>query len=296
MPTGLVLEGGAMRGTYTAGALKAFEDNGVKFKYITGVSMGAITAMNYISGQCERNRIMLVDKIHNPNYFGFRYIKTAGSAFNFDYILGSLMKQAPEFDFDAFFSADVDFRITTTDISTGKPVFFTRDDLRTDERLRAVRASASLPHFSRPVELGGHKLLDGGMSCLVPIKESIADGNEYNVIIWTKHRAYVRKPLSMSYFEKKFKAYPEFLNALRIRHKVDAAQREYCLELERQGRAVLICADEPLPMHAICINKKKLSAAYELGYHDATKKLDAVRNMIALGEKTAQLERNEQCL
>lgn len=288
MPTGLVLEGGAMRGTYTAGVLKAFEDNGIKFKYITAVSMGAFTALSYISGQSDRNRMILTEKVTNPKFFGPQYIKKSGSAFNFDYVLGSLMKEDPAFDFDAFFDADVDFRITTTDIETGKPVFYTKEDLRGDEKLRAIRASGSLPQFSRPVELGGRKLLDGGMSCLIPIKESIEDGNEFNVIVWTKHRDYIRKPLGMKQFEKKYKDYPEFLQALRIRHEVDAQQRAYCLELEKQGKAVVICADEPCPIKAICINKKKLRAVFELGYKDACAKIEDVKRMIALGEEKAE--------
>lgn len=287
MPTGLVLEGGAMRGTYTAGVLKAFEDNNIKFKYITAVSMGAFTALSYISGQSDRNRRILTEKVTNPKFFGPQYIKTSGSAFNFDYVLGSLMKEDPAFDYEAFFSSDVDFRITTTDIETGKPVFFTKKDLENDEKFRAVRASGSLPQFSRPVELNGCKLLDGGMSCLVPIKESIEDGNEFNVVVWTKHRDYKRKPLSMKRFEKKYKNYPKFLEALRIRHEVDAEQRALCLELEKQGKVVLICADEAMPMHAICINKKKLRAAYELGYRDAEKKIEDVKRLIALGEEKA---------
>ena len=162
MSVGLVLEGGGMRGSYTAGVLSAFEDNDVYFPSIYGISAGACNALSYISGQSYRNHDIFYQYVQGDKYVSVKNFIKHGCMFDFDYIFGDLFHTILPFDYEAFKKSSVKFYAGATDIQTGLPVFFTKDDM--DERMDVIRASSSLPFLSNIIKVGNYKLLDGGIS------------------------------------------------------------------------------------------------------------------------------------
>lgn len=188
MSVGLVLEGGGMRGSYTAGVLSAFEDNDVHFPSIYGISAGACNALSYISGQSYRNHDIFYQYVQGDKYVSVKNFIKHGCMFDFDYIFGDLFHTILPFDYEAFKKSPIRFYAGATDIQTGLPVFFTKDDM--DEQMDVIRASSSLPFLSNIIKVGNYKLLDGGISMPIPVERSICDGNEFNVVVLTRDAKY----------------------------------------------------------------------------------------------------------
>ncbi len=172
MSVGLVLEGGGQRGAYTAGVLQGLWSEGICLDYVVGVSAGALTGINYVSGQLRRNYDTFVKYSPDPRYMGFRHIRDHGSFFNFDFLLGDIIYDLLPFDFEAFFSSPCRMRIGTTDCRTGEAVYFDKESLREDPALKVLRATASLPLVSDMVSFRGRDLLDGGIADPIPLQRS----------------------------------------------------------------------------------------------------------------------------
>jgi predicted patatin/cPLA2 family phospholipase len=167
--TGLVLEGGAMRGLFTAGALDVFMERGITFDGLIGVSAGACFGCNYKSGQI--GRVIRYNKrfARDPRYCSWRSLFTTGDLFGAEFCYRELPKKLDVFDAAAFEANPMEFHIVATDAATGKPVY-KRLDRADDTALDWIRASASMPIVSRPVEIDGRKYLDGGLSDGIPLK------------------------------------------------------------------------------------------------------------------------------
>jgi len=182
MSVGLVLEGGGQRGAYTAGVLQGLWSEGVRLDYVVGVSAGALTGINYVSGQLRRNYNTFVKYAPDPRYMGVRHIREHGGIFNFDFLLGNIVYDLLPFDFETFFGSSCRMRIGATDCRTGEAVYYDKEALRGDPRLTVLRATASLPLVSKMIRFDGRELLDGGIADPIPLQRSIDDGNDFNII------------------------------------------------------------------------------------------------------------------
>ena len=167
---GLVLEGGAMRGMFTAGVLDVFMENNINFDGVIGVSAGATFGCNYISRQIGRTVRYNKKYCKDPRYCSFRSLITTGDLYGTDFCYNKIPNELDPFDNDTFRKSDIDFYIVATDIETGKPIY-KKYDVDDPDCLLWMRASASMPLASRIVEAGSKKLLDGGMSDSIPVKE-----------------------------------------------------------------------------------------------------------------------------
>lgn len=282
MPVGLVLEGGGMRGCYTAGVLSAFEDNKIQFPSIYGISAEACNALSYISGQSYRNHDIFYQYVQGDKYVSIKNFIKHGCMFDFDYIFGDLFHTILPFDYEAFSCSPVKFYIGATDITTGLPVFFSKDDL--DEQMDVVRASSSLPFLSNIIKVGKYKLLDGGISMPIPIERSICDGNHLNVVVLTRDAQYKKsaKPeFPMSLMRIKYHKYPALLKALQKRADIYNEQRTFCKELDKKQKAIVILPSKPIEMSRYEKDSDKLMAVYDMGYQDAITRVDEIKNMIA---------------
>lgn len=283
MSVGLVLEGGGTRGAYTAGVLDAFTDYNLYFNKIYGVSAGACNALSYISKQRGRNFEIFYKYVRDPRYLSLKSKRKTGSAFGFDFIFGELSTDLLPFDYYEFFKSHMNLTVGTTDCKTGKPVYFTKKDM--DNDFLAVRASASLPLVSQIVDFKGYKLLDGGIADPIAIEKSIADGNEYNIIVLTQHKEY-RKPNKTDFpkpiLKAKFKDYPNFVECMVKRAERYNRQKQLCYELERQGKAVVIQPPEPMIVGRYDRNTDKLKAVYSWGMDDAKNAMQKIRHFIEL--------------
>ncbi|MBS3680886.1 patatin family protein [Ornithinibacillus massiliensis] len=279
--TGLVLEGGGSRGIYTAGVIHYLMEQDIYLPYVIGVSAGACNGSSYVARQIERNRAVLIDYLDHPDYISFRNFVKKREIFGMDFLFDVLPNELEPFDFDAFYAAREEFVIGVTDCMTGEPVFYKREDYK-DEILKIIRASSSLPLFAPVVEYDNRSLLDGGISDPIPIKQSVKDGNQKNVVILTRNRGYVKKPQSFGwYMRKKYKQYPGLLKAIERRHHVYNETLNYIFEEEKKGNVFVISPSEKLEVGRVERSKAKLTDLYHLGMKDVKKLSEELREFLS---------------
>ena len=281
MPVGLVLEGGGMRGAYTAGVLQALYSEKINFNYVVGVSAGALTATSFISGQPRRNYDTFVEYAGDPRYMGLNYLHRTGSMFNFDFVLGDLVYDLLPLDMDAFFSSPCRLRVGATDCDSGRAVFYEKEALRGDRALTVLRASSSLPLVAPIVNYGGRHLMDGGLASPIPVDISLDDGNTGHVVVLTRDRGFTCGPFkNMRLLERKYARYPAFISALRQRHVKYAEQRRLAFELERQGKAVVIAPFDPITITRYERGREKLASLFDRGMIETAYALPKIRAMM----------------
>lgn len=277
--TGLVLEGGGMRGVYTCGILEYFLEKELYFNYIIGVSAGACNAASYISRQKGRNAKVNIDFVRDSRYMSFRNLIRKKSYFDWDFIFNEIPDKYVEFDFETFSKSACKFVVGTTDCVTGKAVYFGKEDI--DEKFYALRASASLPLIAPIVRFKGYQLLDGGLADSIPIKKSISDGNTKNIIVLTRNKQYRKSPLKNKMIVKlKYRKYPKLISTIINRYKHYNETLDYVDQLEKEGKVIVIRPSEPLVVGRTEKNPEKLKALFENGYEDAEKMYDKILKYI----------------
>ena len=216
MKTCLVLEGGAMRGMYTAGALDVFYNAGIKFDGIIGVSAGAAFGVNYLSGQ--PGRVIRYNKRFNADrhYMGLIPLLKTGNIVDTDYAYDKVPRELDPFDGDTFDASGVPFWAVVTNVETGRAEYIRLEHAM--EQMDVIRASASMPFVSKPVKLGGKLYLDGGVADSIPFKAAEKLGFDRVVVILTRDRSYVKKPMASGPIEVWYKHYPAFMEQLKNRH------------------------------------------------------------------------------
>ncbi len=285
MSIGLILEGGGMRGAFTAGVLEVFLAEDINFKYVAGVSAGALTAMSYLSGQKRRNYNTFVDYATNDQYASVANLAKTGNIFNFDYILGDVVDELLPFDFNAFFSNDAEFLIGATHCETGRPVFFRKSQMKSKENLlTALRASSSLPLVSKNVEIGGYDFLDGGIANPIPFEKSIADGNERNVVVLTRNVDYEMKPTSpamRAMLNAMYLEYPNLVRTMCMRHEIYRRQIARLEALEQEGRVIIIRPLAPLKVDRYEKNREKLAELHDTAMIECYNKIPMIKKWFA---------------
>ena len=191
--SGLVLEGGGLRGIFTSGVLRYFMDRELYFPYVIGVSMGACNAVNYVARQPERNRIVNTRFLKESRYLSYRRLFLGGDLFGMDFIFDTIPNKLVPFDYDTFLASDTRLVIVATDCETGEALYYEKDDLGRD-CLTVLRASSSLPFIARPVPFRGRTLMDGGLADSVPLERCLADGIRKAVLVLTREKGYRKKP------------------------------------------------------------------------------------------------------
>lgn len=274
----LVLEGGGTRGFYSAGVLEAFMDAGVLFPYIIGVSAGAANALSYISGQAGRNRVIIEKYVGNPRYVSYRNLLRHRSLFGFDYILDTVPNRHLFWDRERFDAAGIRFLTGATDCLTGQTIWFEKSDLTPDFAI--IQASCSVPFLSRTVNYQNKTLLDGGICSPIPIEKSLADGNQFHVVVLTRNRGYQKQPFKHKRLLKRgYPRYPKLAEAMLNRHEVYNRQLALCEQLEREGKALIIRPEEKLTVDKTSRDIKKLLALHDEGLREgaaAVEKINAV--------------------
>lgn len=263
---GLVLEGGGMRGLFTAGVLDFFIDNNLFFPYIIGVSAGACNAVSYISRQKGRNKNININYVKDKRYISINNYFANKEFFGTKFLFDDIPNQLCPLDYDSFYSAKETFVVCTTNCITGSPMYFYKN--HSHDFFDTVKASMSLPFISNIVEFSGNYLLDGGISDAIPVKKSIEDGNDKNVIVLTRHKGYRKKPFKTKIIAEKFYSqYPKLVEALCNRHQMYNKTLDYIEQLESKGKIFVIRPSTPIKVKRIEKNTKKLSDLYEQGYN-----------------------------
>ncbi len=264
--TGLVLEGGAMRGMYTAGVLDMFMEHGIIFDGVIGVSMGAITGCSYVSGQKGRTIRYNKKYCKDKRYMSFYSLLTTGDLVGNEFCYHTLPERLDVYDNEAFKKSQTDFYVTCTNVETGEAEYIKIKDMV--EEIDYLRASASMPYVSGIVEIGGKKFLDGGCSDSIPIRAFQSMGYENNVVILTRPAGYRKKPENKRLVRLFYKKYPKFANALEQRAEMYNRTIDEIQEVEREGNVFVIRPETPLDIGRMSHDRKKIEAAYDRGRVD----------------------------
>lgn len=263
--TGLVLEGGGMRGVFTSGVLDAFMKYQLYFRYTVAVSAGACNGMSYISRQPRRARISNIDYLARYHYIGLRHLVTQGCIFDRQLLYDRFPNQLLPFDFDEFFKHSAGFEMVTTNCLTGRPMYLseTKDKQRA---LDIVRASSSLPYVSKIVMVDGIPMLDGGILDSIPVERAMATGHEHNVVILTRNKGWRDTGVDRKIPQFIYKNYPRLRLALSKRHVAYNRQLQLVDDLEAAGKITCIRPLRPLEVGRIEKDTAKLERLYEEGF------------------------------
>jgi len=274
--TGLVLEGGAMRGLFTMGVLDTFLKNNIVIPNVVGVSAGAAFGCNYKSRQIGRALRYNLRYCRDRRYCSIWSLIRTGDLFGAEFCYKTLPFELDPFDCLTFDTSSMDFWVVCTDVFTGKPVYrkITRVD---NDCMDWIRASASMPMVSRPVKVGGYTLLDGGMSDAIPLKFMVDRGITKNVVILTRARDYVKEPAKPYPMKLVLRKYPSMVQTMKDRYKMYAFERAYVFEQEKRGNAFVICPERALEISRVEHDPQKLQAVYDEGVRTAESCLDQLK-------------------
>lgn len=275
---GLVLEGGGMRGLYTAGVLEYFLENDLFFPYVIGVSAGSCMAASYLSRQRGRNKKVNIGLAANPKYLSYRNLLTKKQLFGMDFLFDEIPNKLVPFDFETFLKGEEQFVVGTTDCHTGEPAYFNKTE-HGDNILTVIRASSSLPLIAPAVPYDGKMLLDGGIIDPIPIKKAEKDGFHKNIVIMTKAEKVKEKKGSKldTWVPKLYKRYPKISELLLNRSNVYRDTLAYIEEKRERGEVFILEPSVSLPVSRLERNQKRLIDLYELGYQDAKKQFDKLK-------------------
>ena len=276
---GLVLEGGGMKGVYTAGVLDFFLDKGIEFSNVYGVSAGACCMCSYLSKQRERALDVNIDYLDNKKYCSTHSLLTTGDLFNVNMAYHLIPEYLNPYDYDTFNKYEGRAYAVVTNIVTGKPEYLRIRDAKKD--IVAVRASASLPLVSRNVKIGDKLYLDGGISDAIPIKKSILDGNRKNVVVLTKEEGFVRTPSKhLELMKLRYLKYPKVYELMKNRHAAYNDTMAYLEKQQENGQAFVIRPKRKSEVGRIEKDTEKLKALYEEGYRDAEANYELLLNYL----------------
>lgn len=263
--TGLVLEGGGMRGVFTSGVLDAFMKHGVYFRYVVAVSAGACNGMSYISRQPRRARLSNIDFLTQYGYIGWRHLLRQGCIFDQELLYDKFPNEYLPFDFDTYFQWSATFEMVTTNCLTGQAEYLTESNAR-QRSLDIVRASSSLPYVSKIVMIDGIPMLDGGIVDSIPVMRAIETGHPQNVVILTRNKGYRSKERDRKIPPFVYKKYPRLRVALSRRVAAYNEQLELVERLEELGKIVCIRPQRPMEVGRMEKDIGRLERLYQEGF------------------------------
>ena len=281
MKTALIMEGGAMRGMFTCGVIDVLMQHGISFDGAAGISAGAVFGCNYKSGQIGRPIRYNKKYCADPRYCSVRSWLRTGNLYGTDFCYRELPDELDVFDRRAFRENPLPFYVGATDVRTGKPVYHLCTDGGPEDMLW-FQASASMPVVSRPVEINGSLLLDGGITDAVPYAYMEALGYRRNVIVLTQPKGYRKEPVSgMGIMRFMLRKYPCVSEALAVRHLMYNRQMDGIDRREASGTALVIRPPQPLRIGHTEKHPDELERVYQAGIREAVRRLDEIRVFLA---------------
>lgn len=268
--SGLILEGGGMRGVFTAGVLDNFMDRGIKFPYTIGVSAGACCGLSYMSGQRGRAKYSNIDLLQQYRYIGFKHLLLHGNIMDFKLLFYTFPQHIIPYDYDAYSKRQELFEIVTTSCNTGLPCYF-RENKNPERIIDIVKSSSSLPYVAPISYVDGQPMLDGGIADSIPLERARSLGFCHNVVVLTRNKGY-RKPFKRSVVPFLFyRKYPALRQAIANRNIMYNKQVALVEQLEEQGGILVIRPENPITVGRMEKNTEKLLALYDEGYNCAAR-------------------------
>ncbi len=265
--TGLVLEGGGMRGVFTSGVLDAMMKYDCYFPYVVAVSAGACNGISYMSRQPRRARYANIDMLEKYGYISLKSLLVQGSIFDPNFLYERFPKEIVPFDEEAYRNNPATFEVVTTNCLTGRAEYLSeKDDM--SRLTNIVRASSSLPYVAQITHIDGVPMLDGGIVDSIPIQRSIDTGHGFNVVVMTRNRGFRSNDLEMKAPKLLYGKYPRLRVALSHHVEVYNKQLEMIERMEDWGEIVVIRPQHPMEVDRMCRDVKKLERLYEEGFQE----------------------------
>lgn len=275
------MEGGAMRGMFTAGVIDVMMEHGIEFDGAIGVSAGACFGCNYKSRQIGRVIRYNTRFCRDKRYGGFRVLLKTGDFYSKKFCYEDVPTKYDIFDFDTYESNPMAFYIVCTDVDTGEAEYH-RHENRNDHAFEWIRASASMPLVSRMVEIDGRKYLDGALADSIPVRFFESIGYDRNIVILTQPLGFRKKqdslyPLMKQYYRK----YPKLVQAIATRHIRYNEALDHILRREQAGEMLVLRPAETLPVGRTEKDPAKLRQAYEIGRKAAEERIDEIKRFLS---------------
>ena len=274
MKLGITMEGGASRTIFSCGVTDAFLEENIMPDYFIGVSAGIAYGVSYLSRQKGRNKEIAQKYMADKRYMGPRHLfnRKNRSFYNISFVFDEIPNQLVPFDYDEFERFPGKVVATVTNIHTGKAEYL--EVPRRDNKFDLLVASCALPILFRPVKIGNHYYLDGGLSDSVPYKQAIKEGCDKNIVILTRERGYVKKPERGGDISRRlYKKYPKIAEDLKNRPEVYNKCMEELLQAEKRGEVFVIAPKTTMGVGRTESNPQKLTALYEEGYRQAMEQM-----------------------
>jgi predicted patatin/cPLA2 family phospholipase len=268
--TGLVLEGGGMRGVFTSGVLDAFMKYNLTFPYIVAVSAGACNGLSYMSCQPRRARLSNSDMLRKYGYISLKSLLVQGSIFDPNILYERFPAEIVPFDYKAYAANPAVFEMVTTNCLTGRAEYLSEKyDAR---RLTAIaKASSSLPYVAKITTVDGIPMLDGGIVDSIPVQRAITQGHPFNVCVLTRNRGFRSTEPDMRIPPVFYKEYPRLRVALSHRVEMYNQQLDMIERMEDWGEVIVIRPQRPLEVDRVCRDPERLERLYEEGFEEGEK-------------------------
>ncbi|SFW30448.1 Predicted phospholipase, patatin/cPLA2 family [Prevotellaceae bacterium HUN156] len=263
--TGLVLEGGGMRGVFTSGVLDALMKHEVYFPYVVAVSAGACNGLSYMSRQPRRARWSNIDMLKKYDYISLRSLIQNGSIFDPEILYQRFQEEFVPFDYKTYEKNPAVFEMVTTNCKTGRAMYLS--EKHNHRRLTQIaKASSSLPFVAQITKVDGIPMLDGGIVDSIPIVRSIDTGHHENVVVLTRNRGYRSSEMDFKMPRFVYHEYPRLRVALSRRTEEYNKQLDLIERMEDWGEIIVIRPEKPLEVGRICQDVEKLERLYEEGF------------------------------
>ncbi|MGC7560892.1 patatin-like phospholipase family protein [Pasteurella sp. PK-2025] len=279
MKVGLVLEGGAMRGMFTAGVLDVFLQENLHIDGIVAVSAGVLFGVNFPSKQ--PGRVLRYNKkyLHDKRYMGWHSLLTTGNIVNKAFAFYELPFTLDPFDLNTFRASHIDFYATLTNVQTGEAEYFKLDDVL--QEMEILRATSAMPFVSKMVEINGQYYLDGGIAESIPLKKCQELGYDKIIVILTRPLAYRKTPTPTWIFNTFYRQYPKLVEKLSLRYQNYNDRVEEIIKLSENNEIFVIRPSQSLPIKRLEKDLNKVQAMYDLGVADAQREIHKLRQFLA---------------
>lgn len=279
MKIGLVLEGGAMRGMFTAGVLDVFLDENVHIDGAVTVSAGALFGINYPAKQRGRVLRYNLKYLNDKRYMGLHSLLTTGNIVNRDFAFYELPFTLDPFDQETFAQSQFDFWVTLTNVESGEAEYVKIRDAFT--QMEALRATSAMPMVSKMVEIDGKKYLDGGIADSIPLQKCIELGYDKIIVILTRPLDYRKKPSSTALFKWFYRKYPKLIERWQNRYAEYNQAVERVIKLQEQQKIFVIRPSQTLAISRLEKDPNKVKAMYDLGVNDAMQLMPSLKRFLS---------------
>ena len=266
MKTCVILEGGGLRGIYSAGVLDEMIKDNPKIHTMIGVSMGALVGVNYLSNQPQRALRYNLKYCHHPKYMSLLSLLFTGNIANKEFAYYKIPNQLDKFDNKTYKKSKIKFYATLTNIETGEAEYFPIKDAK--KEIEILRASSSMPGVSKIVKIKRKKYLDGGISDSIPLQKALNEKFDRIVLILTREKSYEKKQKISRFLKIKYRKYPNLLDALEKRAAKYNETLKQIKKLEKEKKIFVIRPSEKLKINRIEHKRKRIQAQYDLGVKD----------------------------